>query len=296
MVLSSGSIALADNCFISNQATLTPGVVFVEKKSSVTLNRNNFGQGNEASHFACKAISIGAKLGSANITGSCLQFEAPKCSIVSTIGSTAPTVKPSGASASDFPSFQPSLSTQAPYGSSVKPTISSFTPTQSCFTQWDALSLAVTAVCSTERGGTFVLCPNTLFNLDRFSNPLITPIQIASSNVTLKCGSDGARQNNCVVSGGATQFVIRNTVANVFFVGITMVGSSVLSVEGVATESSVASFIDCQWRVSESLEKFECDQALSNIRFLHPFNGLGSHWKRHHPNASDRSCINIHDY
>jgi hypothetical protein len=90
-----------------------------------------------------------------------------------------------------------------------------------------------------------------VFNLDLFPDPLITPIQIASSGVTLKCGYNGVRENNCVVSGGATQFVIRNSVTKIFLMGLTMIGSSELSVYGGATEGSVASFIDCDWRVSQ---------------------------------------------
>jgi hypothetical protein len=99
---------------------------------------------------------------------------------------------------------------------------------------------------------TFVVCPDTVFDLKLFPDPLITPIPILSGNITLQCGYDGARDNRCIVSGGATQFVIRNAVTGIRFIGMTMVGSTELSVNAGATADSEATFIDCDWRVRPS--------------------------------------------
>jgi hypothetical protein len=95
-----------------------------------------------------------------------------------------------------------------------------------------------------------VVCPGTFFDLNLFPDPLITPIQFLTGNITLQCGNDGARENRCIVSGGATQFVIRNSVTGIRFIGMTMVGSTALSVNAGATPDSEAAFIDCDWMVS----------------------------------------------
>jgi hypothetical protein len=124
-------------------------------------------------------------------------------------------------------------------------------PSFGCFEDWGRLSLAILRTCIEGQGGEFVLCPGTLFDVDEFPDPLVSPIVIHSSDVTVKCGDDGMRSNDCVVSGGVTQFKIGSMVMGIEFIGVTFEKSRGISIYAAATPDSSALFIDCEWRENE---------------------------------------------
>lgn len=208
------TVSLVGSCFISNSATIGPGIVFIDESSTLVSNQRNFGEGNSAGNFQCTSIFKSGFLGRLN--GKCVLFGATSCDLA-------------------LPPLQPTAAPTLP---------------NSCISEWDILSLQIQAVCGSKMSAVFVVCPGTFFDLNFFPDPLITPIQILSSNITLQCGDNGARENHCVVSGGATQFVIRNAVTGIRFVGMTMVDSTTISIYAGATPDSDATFIDCDWMVS----------------------------------------------
>ena len=88
-----------------------------------------------------------------------------------------------------------------------------------------------------------------LFRVVPGSVLLVTePVVIGSEKVTIQCGEDGASDGNCVVVGGDTQFVTSGSSSHVELRGLTMVGSTGMSV--VVTGYGSAAFSDCLWAVS----------------------------------------------
>ena len=79
------------------------------------------------------------------------------------------------------------------------------------------------------------------------------------SRTTIKCGTTGSKTNRCTIiggEGGAQHFIIRESVTDVTFAGLTMVGAksdqsnlSEVSASIIAegSSSSTATFIDCEW-------------------------------------------------
>jgi hypothetical protein len=84
----------------------------------------------------------------------------------------------------------------------------------------------VLAQISQEKDGqlseeTFIICPNTWINVGRARNPASNdftvvdgdyPIMAVRENVTIQCGLDGRRENNCTLDGGSFQLLTIMTV------------------------------------------------------------------------------------
>ena len=61
-----------------------------------------------------------------------------------------------------------------------------------------------------------------------------------TSNIAVQCGDDGARMNMCLISGGSSHFRLQGTSTNVKFMGLTLIGSSDVSIDAAADSSSNA--------------------------------------------------------
>lgn len=243
-----GVLSLRDNCFVSNVVEKDQGIIVVGEGSTVNA-RDNFGRGNSVGeNNICTAIlDVDEE--------TCTDFDAMECVNYDLSPTGFPT---------ELPSFLPTqVPTIAPIDGTLMPTpigpeptefptgFNSPGPTFGCFSRWDRLSLAVLRACSEGVGGVFTLCPNTNFDVDEYPDPLVSPIVVHSSDIKIQCGDDGARDKNCVISGGVTQFKLRNTIIGVEFKGLTFEKSRGMSINAAATGDSMAVFVDCEWRENE---------------------------------------------
>lgn len=93
----------------------------------------------------------------------------------------------------------------------------------------------------------YILCPNTKIKIGTFNNPLINDFRVVDgdysilavrNNVTIQCGKDGRKENNCVIDGGFVQVLTlqkvstphglvdyNGTVDNLTIRGLTFTGS-----------------------------------------------------------------------
>lgn len=238
-VVYNGSLSLSTSCFIENNSRL-PGSVYMQNNSNIILNERNYGLRNNGSE-TCSDIfleSIGSdcERGS-DCDGTCVSFGSTEClaedftRVISEIPSRFPTI-------SRTPSFQPSLS--------FSPSVS-FSPTlnTSCFSDWKDLSDTVDEYSTFQRGRTFTLCPNTFFDLPSYSGSSVSPIKIGSSNIIIRCGESGLREESCIVYKGSRQFEIIGSVSGVEFQGITFFGSNDVSVIASGNSNIDVSFMDC---------------------------------------------------
>ena len=121
-----------------------------------------------------------------------------------------------------------------------------------------------------------IVCPNTTIAIGVPSNPSRDtwdyisgdyPIQVIRKNVTIQCGLDGRRENNCVLSGGLVQVISQNehwhpsygfvsptdTTDNLLIIGFTFTGrisgsGPLLGIGGVfSTPGRGMRFEDCAW-------------------------------------------------
>ena len=242
-VTGSGSASVVDSCFVSNTATMDLGLIVIGETSTLAIAEGNFGRANSVGQSNnCTEILVMEADGEV-----CIPFDADECSIVDLPPTGVPTEAPSLFEPTPLPSMEMEPTRSPTMGSSD----STQSPSFGCFDEWDRLSLAILAACAQGTGGLFVLCSDTVFDVDAFPDSLISPIILHSSDFTIQCGDDGARSNNCVVSGGVTQFKIRNVVMLVQFIGVTFEKSRGISIHAAATAESTAFFIDCEWRNNE---------------------------------------------
>ena len=255
-VLGRGSATLIDNCFISNVAKKDFGLIIINKNSALEEAQGNFGRSNSVGRRDnCTAILVIEADSS-----KCTPFDADDCPITALPPTSAPsdtpmTIEPSSAPAMDQePTFTPSS------GPTKRP--------KACFDNWKKLSSAVMDASAQDVGSVFILCPDTVFDVDSYPDTDITPILVTSSDVTIQCGDDGKQSNSCVVSGGVSQFEIRGAAMLVQFVGLTFQKNRGLSIHAAATKDSTAFFVDCEWRNNEGtsailmLEKRKDDTAM----------------------------------
>ena len=68
-----------------------------------------------------------------------------------------------------------------------------------------------------EDSNTFIICPNTVISIGTAEDPAAEnynfiggdfPLSIVRENVTIQCGLDGSRNNNCVLDGGFIQVLL----------------------------------------------------------------------------------------
>ena len=236
-VFHDGSLSLTKSCFDGNSGEIT-GSVFIETSGSSLYDaKNNFGKENSAgSTGICDDISLGscdplASSCTGDSSVSCEEFDSTTC-FASDYVPGEPT---------DSPSFEP---TQAPGPGP---------PPSDCFATWEDLQVGL-VTAGLFNDPVVTLCPDSVFEV-----PPSSPIAITVSRTTIKCGITGSRTNKCILLGGqegAQHFVIRDSVADVTFAGLTMVGAksersdlSQVSASIIAegTSSSSATFIDCEW-------------------------------------------------
>ena len=243
-VVYNGSLSLSTSCFIENNSSL-PGSVYLQKNSNIIINERNYGLRNDGSE-TCNDIfleSIGSDCERGiDCDGACESFESTECLAAdfTRVTSEIPSIFPT---TSSMPSFQPTLS--------FSPSVS-FSPTwnASCFSDWKALSDAVDEYNRSQRGRIFTLCPNTFFDLPSYSGLSVSPIKIGSSNIIIRCGESGLREESCIVYKGSRQFEIIGSVSGVEFQGITFFGSNDVSVIASGNSDSDVSFLDCVFVVS----------------------------------------------
>jgi hypothetical protein len=268
-VTSQGEVALHESCFISNVITSDLGTITIDDNSTLVESQGNFGRGNSVgTENNCTGILLLQTEESL-----CVTFDADNCPIFSLAPTSAPTEAPSNLPSSSpssaeqrQPSGVPSQAlseeptplgfTQAPANMNIPSSepsqepsfIGTPVPSFGCFSEWDRLSLAVSRACVDGLGGVFVMCSDTFFDVDVFQDPLITPIVIHASDITIQCGVDGRHSNNCTVSGGINQFRLAGVVLGAQLVGITFERSRGISVYAAASPESAALFVDCAWR------------------------------------------------
>lgn len=235
-VFHDGSISLKKSCFDGNSGEIT-GSVFIDTNGSSTYDvKNNFGKENKVkSSGICEDISLGScdpltSTCTEDSSVGCEEFDATSCLASGYDGPTA------------LPSSEP---TQAP-GPGPTPS--------DCFSTWEGLQAGVIAAGLLFKDPVITLCPDTLFEV-----PPSSPIAITVSRTTIKCGTTGSRTNGCTLIGGkegAQHFIIRGSVTDVTFAGLTMVGSesapsdlsqTSASIIAEGSSSASATFIDCEW-------------------------------------------------
>lgn len=104
---------------------------------------------------------------------------------------------------------------------------------------------------------TYVICPNTVFNLKN------QPGLELNGNTNYLCGEDGSSKNNCVVTGGSIQFIIAlfaydlSNKDNILLSGFTFENAEISN----AAIASSGSFIirDCIFKVREPRKKWKHD-------------------------------------
>ena len=128
-----------------------------------------------------------------------------------------------------------------------EPTVNPQESTAPCHSDWVQLSLALgeTGISTTK---TIILCNDSVFDLTRVPQEHV-PIVIDKSNITIQCGDDGARINMCLISGGSSHFRLQGTSTNVKFMGLTIIGSSDVSIDAAADSSSNAILEDWEFAV-----------------------------------------------
>ena len=91
------------------------------------------------------------------------------------------------------------------------------------------------------------------------------PSLVVESNVHIKCGDDGVRENLCWFFEGdlhidATEFrgIRDETVDNVVIEGMVFIGAQRHSLW--ATKPGSITFIDCEFRVSENYQKKQVEE------------------------------------
>ncbi len=94
-------------------------------------------------------------------------------------------------------------------------------------------------------GATLVVCPKTLFNLTNFQQKGQAPLILRSSILSLQCGSDGSRSNECVFEGGQSQITLEEKRSQVSIQGMTFRGATKVAVVVKGTPPFLVEFSDC---------------------------------------------------
>lgn len=96
---------------------------------------------------------------------------------------------------------------------------------------------------------TFNICPGTVFDLRQDSvtdGETGIPLIIPFDNVTINCGEDGSFGNKCILDGGLIQIALGGK--NITLNGLRFTGSTGISVLGIGSSDSSATFNDCAWK------------------------------------------------
>jgi hypothetical protein len=120
-------------------------------------------------------------------------------------------------------------------------------------------------VTDTTKARTYIICPNKVYDIGfldfkhniiggRPGDDAVYPPLPLRPNLTLKCGNNGSRSDQCLISGGHLQMdgtpirgIRDSTVDNVVIEGFTFMGAVKHSV-WVSKPGSIT-FRDCEWKV-----------------------------------------------
>ncbi|KAL3922685.1 MAG: hypothetical protein SGILL_002071 [Bacillariaceae sp.] len=165
---------------------------------------------------------------------------------------------------------------------SIVSSISSSTTTQvgttigTCIQDFQEIYDAETLILNTSVNRTYTICPNKLYEIGeldvnydiRQDDDGGPPLPIRS-NMNIRCGEDGSRDNLCFITGGFMQVdgtAIRGLsghwINNVLIEGFVFVDAREYSFWGMKPGS--VTFRDCEWRVrSQTLLRVRLQEFLS---------------------------------
>ena len=118
-----------------------------------------------------------------------------------------------------------------------------------CYETLQGLQAAIIDAEERNEPATIRVCPDSI--LDGNVEYAFSPLKISKGIINLECGKRGTLGDGCVLFGGANaQIFIGPNVKTVSLSGFSMVDAGTISVLAAGRNSSVASFLNCQWRVS----------------------------------------------
>lgn len=127
-----------------------------------------------------------------------------------------------------------------------------------CYSNTTEILVQQTLATAEERK-VYTLCPNTVFHLGPTTTPGKQSPLVARSNTHFLCGSDGSSANNCVLSGGESQFWSNEDIFDgesvataVVVQGITFEDAQHVAI--LLESAGEVTFIDCIIRVSKKCE------------------------------------------
>ena len=239
-----GNISSKDSCF---QENLSDGNIYVDKGSELSMNENNFVSENESQGSQCNGILVKAQCNSGGACDDvCDGFTSKVCAVTSMEASKESNIanETKSVGGTVIPSSYPTVFSYP----STSPSATTKPGKTSCFSDWVQLSLALRET-GTSTTKTFILCNDSMFDLARVPQEHV-PIVIDKNDITIQCGVDGARENMCLILGGSSHFRLEGTSTNVKFMGLTLIGSSDVSIDGAADYLSNAVLEDCEFAVS----------------------------------------------
>ena len=120
-----------------------------------------------------------------------------------------------------------------------------------------------------EASYTFRFCPSMVFD------GAVEPLQPVLDNAFFPCGSDGSRNNNCIILGGSEQVRIQDstlagyTLKMLTFMGLTFAdftgndATTGASISALANSQTTATFMDVSFTVSVRLHELLCGISLA---------------------------------
>lgn len=118
-----------------------------------------------------------------------------------------------------------------------------------CYETLQGLQAAIVNAEERDDPATIRVCPDT--TLDGNAEYKFSPLNISKGVIKLECGKRGTLSEGCMLFGGANaQIYIGPNVKSVSVSGFSMVDAGTISVLAAGRNSSVATFRNCQWRVS----------------------------------------------
>lgn len=126
---------------------------------------------------------------------------------------------------------------------------------RACYETLQGLQAAIVDAEERDEQATIRVCADA--TLDGNAEYAFSPLKISKGIVNLKCGKKGTLDDGCVLFGGVNiQIYIGPNVKSVSLSGFSMVDAGTISVLAAGRNTSVASFLNCQWRVSYPLCQF----------------------------------------
>lgn len=125
--------------------------------------------------------------------------------------------------------------------SSIEDNSDVFTEFSSCVNDFQALDSLLSKPNST----IIEVCPLTVIQLNK--QKALKFLRIDRSDVTIKCGRDGSRENDCRVTGGTKHVEITGNVMNVLLQGLTFAGATKSSIVIEGSSPLSVLFADCAW-------------------------------------------------